>query len=133
MTNAQIIFNQSVALMEAGKIGTTGRTLTVEDENGNRKQIPEPEPLHTYKEWAKMGLQVRKGEHAVATFSIWMFDDKKRRKTAAADPADENPNTLPDDAPSLMKNFYMKNAHFFAWSQVVKPAESNGEDETESA
>lgn len=30
MTNAQIIFNESICLVEEGKIGTTGRLLTAE-------------------------------------------------------------------------------------------------------
>lgn len=33
MTNAQIIFNESVELKKAGIIGTTGREFSFEDEN----------------------------------------------------------------------------------------------------
>lgn len=36
MTNAQIIFNNSMELMKAGTIGTTGRTFTYETENGEK-------------------------------------------------------------------------------------------------
>ena len=42
MTNAMIIFNNSVELMEQGIIGTTGRTVVVEDQNGNKKELKEP-------------------------------------------------------------------------------------------
>ena len=39
MTNAMIIFNNSVELMEQGIIGTTGRTVVVEDQNGKNLDI----------------------------------------------------------------------------------------------
>ena len=44
MTNAQIIFNESMRLVQEGKIGTTGRIFIFEDENGKHK-VPEPEAL----------------------------------------------------------------------------------------
>ncbi|MBQ6611370.1 MAG: hypothetical protein IJH70_13145 [Oscillospiraceae bacterium] len=43
MTNAMIIFNESVKLMEAGKIRGTGRFVEVEDQNGNKQQLELPE------------------------------------------------------------------------------------------
>ena len=33
MNNAQIIFNESITLMNDGLIGTTGRQITIEYEN----------------------------------------------------------------------------------------------------
>lgn len=48
MTNEQIIFNNSIELMDAGIIKGTGRFIIVEDENGQKKEMPEPEPIHTY-------------------------------------------------------------------------------------
>ena len=42
MTNAQIIFNESMELMKAGIIGTTGRTFVYEDQNGEKHEIQEP-------------------------------------------------------------------------------------------
>lgn len=116
MTNAQIIFSNQIALMEAGKIGTTGRQLKASwvDKEGNEKTeiINEPEPIHTFAEWKSRGYFVNKGEKAVARFTIWMFTDRpnkaaqqeaeKEGKEAAADP-----------------HYYMKEACFFTMSQTT--------------
>lgn len=37
MTNEQIIFNKSIMLMEQGLIGTTGRSIELEQEDGSKK------------------------------------------------------------------------------------------------
>lgn len=47
MTNAQIITSARFSLMEQGVIGSTGRMIEIEDENGKRT-VPEPEEIHTY-------------------------------------------------------------------------------------
>ncbi len=85
MNNAQIIFNESIDLMKDGIIGTTGRKITVEYEKDGemvKETIDEPEEIHTYKEWQKLGLQVQKGEKAIAKFTIWMYTDKKSKLSA---------------------------------------------------
>ena len=51
MTNEQIIFQNSLQLMDDGIIGTTGRTITVENEQGEKLEMQEPEPIHTYQAW----------------------------------------------------------------------------------
>jgi hypothetical protein len=117
MSNAQIIFNESVELMKAGVIGTTGRTVTITVEKEGQKvkeTINEPEPIHTYKTWQRLGYQVEKGQKAIAMFTIWNFAENKK-----ADDEEEN------EAPSLMKNghYYMKKAAFFKGSQVKKAGE----------
>lgn len=117
MSNAQIIFNESVELMKAGVIGTTGRTVTITVEKEGQKvkeTIQEPEPIHTYKTWQRLGYQVEKGQKAIAMFTIWNFAENKK-----ADDEEEN------EAPSLMKNghYYMKKAAFFKGSQVKKAGE----------
>lgn len=71
MTNAQIIFNESMKLMEAGTIKTTGRSFTYETEDGEQITVQEPETLHTFAAWKENGRQVKKGEHAKAAFQIW--------------------------------------------------------------
>ena len=42
MTNEAIIFDARLKLMRDGKIGSTGRTIVVEDSEGNKTQMPEP-------------------------------------------------------------------------------------------
>jgi hypothetical protein len=70
MTNAQIIFNNRVFLMEQGVIkGVTGQTIKWADEQGER-EILMPEEIHTFQTWKALGYQVQKGEHAVAKFPV---------------------------------------------------------------
>lgn len=66
MTNAQIITNAAVqngifTAEEAKAIMNEGRRL----------------PIHTYREWKRMGYQVKKGEHAVLKVLLWKYSEKK--------------------------------------------------------
>jgi hypothetical protein len=114
MTNAQIIFNQSVALMENGIIKGTGRFFTYEDENGEKKQLEEPEPLHTFARWKEYGRQVKKGEHAKASFMIWKAGQAK---------TEADPNEASEEPQIRM---FMKKAFFFTLDQTeeIKAAEA---------
>jgi hypothetical protein len=119
MTNAQIIFNESLELMKDGIIGTTGRQIKISyEKDGEQVEeiINEPEPIHTYKEWQNLGMQVQKGQKAIAKFTIWMFTDKpsKAALVAAAAAGKEEVDADP--------HYYMKEAAFFSASQVA-PAE----------
>lgn len=105
MTNEQIIFNNSVELMKNGKIGKTGRQLEVEDENGNKIMLDEPEAIHTFQAWKAQGFCVKKGEKAVAQFYIWKCVSKKV----------ENSEGMTED----QKKMFMKKASFFSASQVM--------------
>ena len=80
ITNAMIISNAQQELLKAGKIKPTGRTLTAII-NGEEMSIPEPEPIHTFNFWKEHGYIVRKGEHAIANFSIWKYTTKAKGKT----------------------------------------------------
>lgn len=71
MTNAQIILTESVKLMEAGILKGTGEIMTIELDDGTRKQLEIPEPIHTYAAWKSLGYQVIKGQKAIASFTIW--------------------------------------------------------------
>ena len=108
MTNAQIIFTESQKLMEAGVIGSTGRTIkaVVIDKDGNEqeKEFHEPEPIHTYAGWKERGYQVQKGEKAIAQFVIWKQVTKKAK----------------DESEQDEKKMFMKKASWFKFSQVQK-------------
>ena len=104
MTNEQIIFNESIELMKNGKIGTTGKQLEVEDENGNKMMINEPEDIHTFQAWKKLGYCVKKGEKAVSQFNIWKCVSKET----------ENIDGMTEE----QKRMFMKKASFFSTSQV---------------
>lgn len=130
MTNAQIIFNESVELMKDGVIGTTGRKITIEYENEEgekvKEAIDEPEQIHTYAEWKKAGFQVQRGQKAIASFMIWMWTEKKGTMTKEqADNinsimvnADGSPVAKEGDETTSGGHYYMKKASFFKASQV---------------
>ena len=103
MTNAQIIYNASMNLMEQGIIGTTGRVCEAIDGEGNKIMVKEPEEIHTYAAWRERGFQVQKGQKAVASFAIWKHTVKKAKTE------DE------DDKESM----FLKVSSFFARSQVA--------------
>lgn len=129
MNNSQIIFNNSIKLMEDGIIGTTGRQITIEYEKNGEKvkeTINEPEAIHTYKEWQKAGFQVQKGQKAIAKFTIWMYADKKKKLTK--EEADSINSIMITPAEQLAQegdevktagHYYMKEAAFFKASQVA--------------
>lgn len=114
MTNAQIIFNQSIALMEQGIISGTGETMIGVDSKGNPVSFEMPEPIHTYKTWQSLGYQVRKGEKAIAKFAIWKFiGGGKSEKAESEEDATETVTTG-------KKPMIMKVSAFFKASQVEK-------------
>ncbi|MCM1412582.1 MAG: hypothetical protein NC305_18865 [Lachnospiraceae bacterium] len=115
MTNAQIIFNESVRLMEEGIIGTTGLKIEVVMENGETVSMMEPEPIHTYAAWKSLGFQVKRGETAIAKFLIWKAG-KSRQQEDAENAAAENSVEI---SPERVRMF-MKTAHFFKISQVER-------------
>ena len=83
MTNEQIIFNNRLDLMEKGILKGTGRIITVENEDGEKMELEEPEEIHTYAGWQALNRQVRKGQKAVSSFPIWKYTIKKPKEKDA--------------------------------------------------
>lgn len=106
MTNAMIIFWQSVELMNAGLLNPTGRVLTVQLPDGSMDQVQEPEPIHTFACWKGMGFSVKKGEKAIARFPIWKGSEKVLK--------DDDGN----DTDEKELKMFRKEACFFKASQV---------------
>lgn len=106
MNNTQIIFNHSMELLKEGKIKTTGRSFEMENENGEKITIYEPEPLHTFATWKKLGRVVKKGEHAVAAFEIWKQGKPKTKK-------DDDGNEV-----EVAGRMFLKNSFFFTIDQT---------------
>lgn len=79
MTNEMIILNARFDLMEEGILQGTGNIIEVEDENGKKKQIEEPEQIHTYQGWKSLNRQVKRGEKSIATIQIWKHTTKKSK------------------------------------------------------
>lgn len=106
MTNAMIILNESVELMENGVLSGTGEFVEVEDADGNKKRLEMPEEIHTFSAWKSMGYSVKKGEKAIAKFDIW----KHTSKTVTDENGEETEKS----------KMFMKTAAFFKRSQVEK-------------
>lgn len=100
MTNETIILNERFRLLDEGVLQTTGRLIELED----GAKVPEPEELHTFQAWKKLGYSVKKGEKAVAKFPIWKFVATKAK----------------DDAGEEEHKMFMTNAAFFCATQVKK-------------
>ena len=81
ITNQEIIFRNSMELLAKGILKPTGRMLKQEKPDGTIIELPEPEPIHTYNGWKERGYQVKKGEHAKASFTIWKYKGKKDEET----------------------------------------------------
>lgn len=125
MNNAQIIFSASQELAEDGKIKYTGRVIKAITPEGAEVEFKETEALHTYKEWQRLGFQVKKGQKAVAKITIWNWTSKKEKLTK--EEADHINATVINadgskahegDEVETKGHYYMKEAAFFSASQV---------------
>ena len=102
MTNTAIILLESIKLMEAGVLASTGTSMTIDG-----MQVEIPEEIHTYEGWKRMGYQVKRHEKAIAQFPIWKHTSKTVKNKETGE--DEN-----------KENMFMKTASFFKMSQVEK-------------
>lgn len=99
MTNFDIIFHAAV---ESG-IYTEAEAMAIIKARGAL-------PLHTFSEWKKHGMSVKKGEHAKLTCYIWKFDKKK-----AVIPMTEGEDQEIDE-----ERYYKVKAFFFTADQVER-------------
>lgn len=113
MTNQEIIFRESCRLMEAGILSGSGRYAVFTDENGDEKRVELPEAIHTFAAWKSAGYTVKRGEHAVATFPVWKYSERRRNNDDDGD-GDEN------DGETASGRMYLRKAYFFKFSQVEK-------------
>lgn len=106
MTNKMIILLERIKLMEQGILKGTGVKITVDNEDGTKKELDVPEEIHTYQTWKAMGYQVKKGSKAVAQFPIWKHTSKQ------LDELDDEGN------PKEKTNMFMKVSSWFTREQV---------------
>ncbi len=109
MTNAMIILNESVKLMEQGVLKGTGEFVTVDNGDGTSRQLELPEEIHTFNGWKERGYSVKKGEKSKIKFHIWKYTSKEK-------PVEEKTGNPLEDAPTT--NMFMKMSAFFTAEQV---------------
>lgn len=98
MTNFEIITTAAIA----NNIFTEAEIVNLIKTTGDL-------PLHTFKEWQRLGYCVKKGEKAKLVCDIWrMTNYSKKQKT------DDKEQEEKDD------HFYLKTAYFFTREQVEK-------------
>lgn len=102
MTNNEIIERAKNQLLVEGKIGSN----TVTTEYG---EVEVPEEIHTFAMWKSLGYKVKKGEKAIAKFSIWKYVTKKSKEKQ------EN-----EEEEAENSRMFMKASSFFKFSQVEK-------------
>ena len=107
MTNNMIILMERVRLMKEGKIGNTGRYIEVERKDGTVEKLMEPVEIHTYAHWKALGYQVKRGEKAVASFTIWKSGKGK---------SEPNPEAPEENLEKT--HMFMKLSSFFTPDQV---------------
>ena len=112
MTNAAIIFSNSIQLMKEGVLEGTGEFLILKYDDGHTEEVEVPEPIHTYQAWKTLGYQVRKGEKAIAKFTIWKYTEKKAKEGS--------PEIAVKEGDTINSKMFMKMAAFFKMSQVEK-------------
>lgn len=126
MTNNMIVLMERIRLMDEGIIGTTGRSVTIETDEGT-KTLEEPEYIFTVSEWNKRGFRVNKGETHIAECLIWK-KDKGSKKANAENPEESEESEITPKSngrKSERRNggFYLGKAYFFKASQVCKVAD----------
>ena len=115
MTNATIILNESLRLMEEGKLNGSGQFAEIETESG-KQTIELPEAIHTFNGWKARGYQVKKGEHSFIKFPIWKYTTKKANtNTGNAELDIMNAQINAQGGESRM---FMKTSAFFTFAQV---------------
>jgi antirestriction protein ArdC len=113
MTNAMIILNESIALMEQGVlqgVGPVMKVTVIENDEEVEKEMQLPESIHTYEKWKQLGYQVRKGEKAIASFPVWKMTKPSKK---AQEEAEKNEETAHG-------HMFLKQSSFFKMSQVDK-------------
>ena len=110
MTNNEIIMHARLALAEAGTIANTAEIIA-HREDGTPVFLPEE--IHTFAAWKARGFSVKKGQHAVASFSVW-----KHRPGRSVEV--ENPETGETETEERPARMFLQRAAFFSASQVER-------------
>ena len=110
MTNEQIIFQHRLKLREDGIIGSTDQMIIIEHDDGSKESVFMPEEIHSFKGWKDRGFSVKKGEHHIAAFPIWLYT--RAKKNSGKSMEEDEPSECPE-------RIIQKQTYFFSASQVI--------------
>lgn len=117
MTNAMIIMNESLRLMEDGKLNGSGQFAEIETADG-KQTVELPEEIHTFNGWKALGYQVKKGEKSSIKFPIWKYTKKMLDTNTGNAELDKMNSQINEQGGK--SNMFMKTAAFFTMAQVEK-------------
>lgn len=115
MTNAQIIFNESISLMEQGILKGSGQFAEIETELGT-KTIELPEAIHTFNGWKELGYSVKKGEKSNIKFPIWKHTVKMLNTDTGSEELNKMNQQINEQGGQT--NMFMKMSAWFTAAQV---------------
>ena len=115
MTNAQIILNESISLMEQGKLKGSGQYAEIETESGPMT-VELPEEIHTFNGWKQLGFSVKKGEKSSIKFPIWKHTTKMLNTDTGNAELDKMNTQINEQGGQT--NMFMKMSAWFTASQV---------------
>ena len=115
MTNAQIILNESIRLMEEGVLKGSGQFGEIETENG-KVQVELPEAIHTFQGWKDLGYSVKKGEKSSIKFPIWKHTTKMLKTDTDNAELNKMNQAINDQGGEV--NMFMKMSSWFTFAQV---------------
>jgi hypothetical protein len=115
MTNAQIILNESISLMEQGILKGSGQFGDIETELGTIT-IELPETIHTFNGWKALGYSVKKGEKSSIKFPIWKHTTKMLNTDTGNAELDKMNTQINEQGGQT--NMFMKMSAWFTAAQV---------------
>jgi hypothetical protein len=115
MTNAQIILNESISLMEQGILKGSGQFGQIETETGTIT-IELPEAIHTFNGWKALGYSVKKGEKSSIKFPIWKHTTKMLNTDTGNAELDKMNTQINEQGGQT--NMFMKMSAWFTAAQV---------------
>lgn len=116
MTNNEIILNESLRLMEEGKLKGTGEFAEIEQADGSKITIELPEPIHTFNGWKERGYSVKKGEKSEIRITIWKHTTKMLDTNTGNADTDKMNQQINDQGGQ--ENMFKKVSAFFTFAQV---------------
>lgn len=116
MTNAAIILNESLRLMEQGVLKGSGEYAEITNDDSTKATIELPEEIHTFNGWKSLGFSVKKGEKSKIKITIWKHTSKMLDTNTGNAETDKMNSEINRQGGST--SMFMKLSAFFTAEQV---------------
>lgn len=95
---------------------------TPENRERDALQILAADSVHTFGEWKREGMNIKRGSVAILRADLWMWTDKPSKAQRAAAEARKAAGETDADPDHADPHYYKKLCHLFSVLQVEKPA-----------